>query len=77
MDKNKLIKLQNKCFSCECALNKALSNLATAASEVLGYEVVADLCGGSEIEFRTITDNGVADSNSCIRIEDVLAELKK
>lgn len=77
MDKKKLIKLQDKCFSCENALNKALSNLAVAASEVLGYEVVADICHGSEIEFRTITDNDVPDSNSCIRMEDILAELKK
>lgn len=77
MDKNKLIKLQDKCFSCENALNEALSNLAIAASEVLGYEVVAALCHGSEIEFRTITDNGVPDSNSYIVMEDILAELKK
>ena len=77
MDKKKLIKLQDKCFSCKNALNEALSNLAIAASEVLGYEVVADLCNGSEIEFRTIADDGVADSNSCIRMEDILVELKK
>lgn len=77
MNKKKLIKLQDKCFSCENALQSALSELAIAASEVLGYEVVADLCNGSEIEFRTITDDGVPDNDSCIRIEDVLAELNK
>lgn len=77
MDKKKLIKLQDKCFSCENALNKALSNLAVAASEVLGYDVVADLCHGSEIEFRSVTDGDIPNSNSCIRMEDILAELKK
>lgn len=76
MNKKKLIKLQDKCLSCENALNNALSELAIAASEILGYEVVADLCSGSEIEFRVIKDNDVPDSNSCIRMEDILSELK-
>ena len=80
MEANKvreLKRLEQEVYECEAKLGASLEKLTRTASLVLGYEVVADLCNGSEIEFRTISDNGVPDDDSCIRVEDILAELKK
>lgn len=69
-----IIKLSNNVLSLSIDLSSKLQELARVASERLGYDVVADLCNGAEIEFRTIKDDGVADSDSCIRLEDILAQ---
>ena len=75
--KQKLLSLNNKALAAENELNKQLSAMGVLASEILGYEVVADLCAGSEIEFRTVDGNGYVDAFSTILIEDVLKEIDK
>lgn len=74
MTDKQIINLNNKVLSLNIDLSSKLQDLARAASERLGYDVVADLCNGAEIEFRRIMDDGVPDTNSCILLEDVLAQ---
>lgn len=77
MKPNELKKLEQKVYVYEAKLNCALEELANAVTPILGYDVVADLCsGGSEIEFRAICNDGVSDSDSCIRMEEVISLLK-
>lgn len=71
-----LKKLEHKVYDYESKLRGSLEELAKAVSLVLGYEVVADLCNGQEIEFRVIGDNDVPDDDSCIRMEEVIAKIK-
>ena len=52
-------------------LNAAQQKLGRIASYLIGFEVVADICGGDEIECRSILDDGVADTNECITIEQI------
>ena len=73
MTDKQLIRLNDEVLSLSIELSSTLQKLAHVASERLGYDVVADLCNGAEIEFRRITDDGVADSDSCIRLEEILA----
>lgn len=77
MTDKQIIKLSNNILSLNNNLFCKLQELAIAASKRLGYNVVADLCNGSEIEFRIIKEDGVADSNSCIRLEDILVHKGK
>lgn len=72
MTDKQLIKLSNDVLSLNIDLSNKLQELARAASERLGYDVIADLCNGSEIEFRVIKYDDVADTDSCIRLEDIL-----
>lgn len=51
--------------------------LAIMASDVLGYEVVADLVNEADIEFRRVLPDGSIDSFDLVRIEDVLSKLNK
>lgn len=75
MTKRQLIALENKCYQAERALNEALSNLANAASSILGFEVVADLCSSNEIEFRRVYGDRTVDDYDTIRIEEILSKL--
>lgn len=50
----------------------AAQDLSRIASEYLGYEVDAELCAGSEIEFRRVMKDGLLDSFSTIRLEDII-----
>ena len=70
--KKQILKAQEAAIDAEVSLNAALGHLAALASEVLGREVVADLCGGDEIEFRSVNNSGVADAFDTILIEDIL-----
>lgn len=73
MTDKQIINLNNKVLSLSIELSNKLQALARAASERLGYDVVADLCNGAEIEFRRVMDDGMPDTDSCIYLEDVLA----
>jgi hypothetical protein len=69
------IKILNSiCLRLSIRLSNKLQDLSLAVSERLGYDVVADICKGGEIEFRRILEDGVPDANSCILIEDVLTK---
>ena len=43
----------------------------------MSYFRLSAICSGSEIEFRHVLDDGVADSNDTIRLEDVVERLHK
>ena len=75
MTKKKILSLEKKALDTFIQLQSALGQLGAAASDILGYEVVADLCNGEEIEFREVCDNGVADTFSCIRIEEIIDKI--
>lgn len=77
MTDKQIINLNNKVLSLNIDLSSKLQILARAASERLGYDVVVDLCNGAEIEFRRIMDDSVPDTDSCILLEDVLAQKGK
>ena len=73
--KKKILDLEKKVLGTFIQLQSALGQLGAAASEILGYEVVADICNGNEIEFREVGDNGVEDAFSCIRIEEIIDKI--
>lgn len=77
MTDKQIIKLNNNVLSLSIDLSSKLHELARATSERLGYDVVADLCNGGEIEFRRVMDDGVPDTDSCIYLEDILAQKGK
>ena len=77
MTERKLLDIQDKVYMLSSRLTGMLDKLSVAASEVLGYEVYADLCGGDEIEFRTRGSDGWIDDCVCIRMEAVLNVLKE
>ena len=74
MTDKQITELSNNVLSLSIDLSCKLQELARAASERLGYGVIADLCNGTEIEFRRIMDDGVPDANSCMLLEDILAQ---
>ena len=74
MTDKQIIELNNNVLSLNNDLSCKLQELGRIASERLGYDVIADLCNGGEIEFRVIMGDGVADSDSCIRLEEILAQ---
>ena len=74
--KKKILRAEQLCYDYSNDLTNALGTLARMASEVLGYEVVADICNGDEIEFRTMIDDGVADDDIAIRMEDIISKIK-
>ena len=52
-------------------LQSQIGRLSGIVSSYLGEEVVADICGGNEIEFRRMKD-GFIDGDSTIRLEDII-----
>ena len=73
--KKKVLALENKVYDAEQKLNEAMADLSIAATDILGYDVTADLCTGSEIEFRVTDQFGLPDSDSFIYMEDILAKI--
>ena len=47
-------------------LSGALAQLSDIATEIYGEDLQADICEGSEIEFRRRGDDGYFDSFDCI-----------
>lgn len=75
MTKRQIKAAEDRCYRMAAELTGALEKLSSMASEVLGYDVRADLCGGGEIEFRTVDGCGYVDDYCCIRMEEVLNKL--
>ena len=65
----------NRVLDLENRLSYALAQLSAIATEIYGEDLQADLCGGSEIEFRRRGDDGYFDALDCIRIEDIESRL--
>lgn len=70
-DKEKLKALERECYLANDLLHAKLEMLSKIASKILGYCVIADMCGDNEIEFRKVNDNGIPDDFSTIRIEEI------
>jgi hypothetical protein len=77
MTEKKLRKLEADCYKNLNLLTSSLEILANACSEILGVEVSADICSGSEIELRTEDRCGRPDDGVCIRIEEVIDKLNQ
>ena len=71
-----LVELYADCMSINNKLERKMSELGRLATEIYGDELVADMCAGSEIEFRRLDDKGFVDSDSTIRIEDIISKTK-
>ena len=66
-----LTTLEKKVYELSSKLNGALNELSEAATKINGQPLVADLCGGDEIEFRRLDKDGIPNDYDCIRIEDI------
>jgi len=73
--KTELNRAIRRVLDLENKLSGALAQLSDIATEIYGEDLQADLCGGSEIEFRRRGDDGYFDALDCVRIEDVEARL--
>ena len=70
--KKQLLSAYKKVEDAENRLICVAGELSRIASDYLGYEVSAELCAGSEIEFRRVMKDGLSDSFSTIRLEDII-----
>ena len=71
-----LIEVYADCMSINNRLECKMGELGRLATEIYGEKLVADMCAGSEIEFRRLNDNGFVDADSTIRIEDIITKTK-
>lgn len=74
---NKFKRKLKKCYNLHAELSLELQALSIMATEALGFNVVADMCRGAEIEFRESEDGVVSDCFSTIREEVIIEALKK
>ena len=66
-----LLRLYEKVLKHEREMMGALEMLSVAASSLYGEELIANICNGSEIEFRTAEDpDGLQDTS--LRLEDII-----
>ena len=72
----RLVRIYEECLALDNRLEIKIGELGLIASEIYGAELRADMCTGSEIEFRRLCDNGFVDVNSIILIEDIIAKNK-
>ena len=71
----RLMSAYNKVLYYENKLSSALGELGNLVSSIYDEEITADLCNGSEIEFRKLFSRD--EDKIAIQIEDVIAKLKK
>ena len=74
--KIQLVELYGDCLKLNNRLECKMGKLGRLATEIYGEELVADMCVGSEIEFRRLDDDGFVDADSTIRIEDIITKTK-
>lgn len=72
-----LSRIEDRVYRYSSSLTGELEKLGNIASKILGFEVIADICGGEEIEFREVGKGDYVKDFSCLRMEDVIAELKR
>ena len=71
-NKTRLKRQYDKCLKCSIELLSQLELLSITATEIYGEEIVAEICSGNEIEFRTTDANGTTNTDCCIQLEDLL-----
>lgn len=69
-NKEKFLKQYKKCEDINNRLDIALQKLGSITSNIYGETLVADICVGGEIEFRSLDD-----AFSCLTIEDIIEKL--
>ena len=72
----RLMSAYNKVLEYENKLLSALGELGNLVSSIYDEDITADLCNGGEIEFHR-PSFGYDNNEIAIRIEDVIAKLKK
>lgn len=72
-----LSRIEDRVYRYSSSLTGELEKLGNIASKILGFEVIADICGGEEIEFREVGKGDYVKDFTCLRMEDVIAELKR
>lgn len=75
--KKQLLAAESAVLTTAGELSIKLGRLSNLATDVLGFDVRADLCSGGEIEFRCVDDRGYVDDFSTIRMEDVIRKIEK
>lgn len=70
--RKQLIAAYKRVENAETRLMILAQDLSRIASDYLGYEVNAELCAGSEIEFRRVGEDGLSDYTSTICLEDII-----
>ena len=71
-EKKYLLKAYHNVERANAELSTKVGMLSKLASDILGYDVTAELCSNNEIEFRKIMPDGVSDPDSTIRLEEIL-----
>lgn len=71
----RLMSAYNKVLDYENKLSSALGELGKLVSSIYDEDITADLCNDGEIEFRRLFSRD--EDKIAIRIEDVIAKLKK
>lgn len=61
-------RLHDKALHLDADLSGTLGELSRVASEIVGLDLTADICGGGEIEFRREGE----EMETYMRIEDVV-----
>ena len=72
---NRLLKAYDKCLKARNSFLAAQENLTKVASEFLGEDIIAEICGGGEVEFRRVKGKGAdryVDDYDTFRIEDLI-----
>lgn len=68
----------DKVVKLEVSLSAELQNLSKLASAVYGEDLIASLCNGGEIEFRTCDSLGIPDTEkNPITIEELIEPIDK
>lgn len=74
--KIQLAELYGDCITLDNRLACKMVELGRLATEIYGEELIADICAGSEIEFRRLSYDGFVDASSTILIEDIISKTK-
>lgn len=75
--KKQLLAAESAVLTTAAQLSYKLGRLSNLATDALGFNVQADLCGGGEIEFRCVDDRGYVDAFSTITMEDIIRKIEK
>lgn len=74
----KIRKLYDEVLTKSIELSSALAKLGNRASEIYGKNLIADLCGDGEIEFRLSDyDNPNSTGENTFCVETAIEELEK
>lgn len=75
MKEKRILEAYNKCLKAKNSFLAAQENLTKVASELLGVDIIAEICGGGEVEFRRVKGKGAdryVDDYDTLRIEDLI-----